>query len=46
MFDITLLSVWKTDETLVNVFVITLLSVWKTDETLVNVCDVSLHGAS
>ena len=29
MFDITLLSVWKTDQTLVNVFDITLLSVWK-----------------
>ena len=34
MFDILLLSVWISDETLLLVFVISLLRVWISDETL------------
>ena len=44
MFDILLLRVWISDETLLHLFNILLLDVWISDETFLLVFDVLLLG--
>ena len=39
MFDLTILGVWISDETLIFVFDITLPGVWISNETLLSACN-------